>query len=166
MPERNAARLLGFVPLLVTVGGILIGLLQYRETKRAEFRQRYWEAQLALYEDATGAAAAIATARSLESVAGERARFWQLYWGPLSMIEHPEVEQAMVAFGRVLGECERDVSGCAADGPGNSITPLRQKAYELAHCVRVSLHHTWHPVDIGDVTRCPYEAEPLAGTAP
>jgi hypothetical protein len=152
----RSSRLLGYLPLLIAVGGILVGVWQYRETKRAEFRQRFWEAQLALYQDATEAAAAIANARDLDAVADARTRFWQLYWGPLSMIEHPEVERAMIAFGAALGECERGGGACAGGAPGDSITPLRQKAYDLAHCVRASLHRTWHPVDIGDVTRCPY----------
>jgi hypothetical protein len=72
------------------------------------------------------------------------------------MIEHPEVERAMIAFGKALGACERGGDACVVRAPGDSVTPLRQKAYELAHCVRASLHRTWHPVDVGEVTRCPY----------
>ena len=33
--------------------------------------------------------------------------FWRLYWGPLGMVEGPEVETAMVKFGNALRAWER-----------------------------------------------------------
>ena len=98
--------MLTYIPLLLTALSIFFGATQYARTQQQEFRKRYWEAQFTLYTDAAASAAAIATARNLEDVDKERKRFWQLYWGPLSAIEHPEVESAMARYGAVLAECE------------------------------------------------------------
>jgi hypothetical protein len=148
--------MLTYIPLLLTALSIFFGATQYARTQQQEFRKRYWEAQFTLYTDAAASAAAIATARNLEDVDKERKRFWQLYWGPLSAIEHPEVESAMARYGAVLAECEGGKKeSCPSPGPGATRTPLRDASINLAHCIRASLATTWHPVDIGDVTtRC------------
>jgi hypothetical protein len=52
--------------------------------------------------------------------------FWRLYWGPLSIVENPAVESAMVALGRLV-----------PDKPDPSIklpmTSLGPPSYQLAH---------------------------------
>lgn len=147
--------LLTLIPLLFTAIGIFFGALQYARTQQEEFRKRYWDVQFKLYSEAAESSAAIANGRALADVEKERRRFWQLYWGPLSAIEHPEVEIAMKRFGTVLAECEaghRD--SCPSPSPGTTRTPLRSASYNLAHCIRASLAKTWRPVDIGDKNYC------------
>jgi hypothetical protein len=145
-------QLLTLIPLLLTAIGIVFGVLQYARTQQEEFRKRYWEVQFKLYGEATESAAAIANARRLADVEKERRRFWQLYWGPLSAIEHREVESAMARFGAVLSKCEAgDARSCPSPLPGTTHTELRLASYYLAHCTRTSLAKTWHPVDIGDL---------------
>ena len=147
--------MLTVIPLLLTALSIFFGATQYARTQQQEFRKRYWEAQFTLYTDAAASAAAIANARDLAAVDAERKRFWQLYWGPLSAIEHPEVEAAMKRFGTVLAACEDGQKGsCPSPSPGTAFSPLRSASYNLAHCIRASLATTWRPVDIGGEARC------------
>jgi hypothetical protein len=147
--------MLTVIPLLLTALSIFFGATQYARTQQQEFRKRYWDAQFVLYTDAAAAAAAIANARRLEDVETERRRFWQLYWGPLSAIEHPEVEAAMKRYGTELAACEAGKKeSCPSASPGTVQTPLRRASYNLAHCIRASLATTWRPVDIGGTTHC------------
>jgi hypothetical protein len=157
--------MLTLIPLLLTAISIFFGATQYAWTQQQEFRKRYWDAQYTLYTDAAASAAAIANAAKLEDVEKERRRFWQLYWGPLSAIEHPEVEAAMYRYGTVLAACEAGTKdSCPSPSPGTSITPLRSASYNLAHCIRASLATTWRPVDIGDVDRCQNKITPPAAS--
>ncbi|MGH7391506.1 MAG: hypothetical protein ACREM3_18905 [Candidatus Rokuibacteriota bacterium] len=159
--------LLTIIPLLFTAIGIFLGVIQYGRTQQEEFRKRYWDVQFTLYSEATEAAAAIANARQLSDVEKERRRFWQLYWGVLSAIEHPEVEAAMKRFGTVLAECEGGrKDSCPSPLPGAARSPLRSASYNLAHCVRASLARTWRPVDIGDANYCESMTTPPAPPPP
>ena len=148
------------ITLIVAAIPVTVGLTQYNITRQTEFRKRFWEEQVALYREATDAAAEIAMAPDLKSAADARQRFWKLYWGKLSMIEHREVEQAMIAFGLELAACEKgDPSKCfdANVKEGGTSTLLRGHTYELAHCARYSLAMTWNPANIDDTRdKCPY----------
>jgi hypothetical protein len=128
---------------LVAVGTFAWAILQYGCTSRNEFRKTFWEHQFTLYQQATSAAATIATARDIHQVEAERKTFWRLYYGELSIIEHPQVKDAMIAFGKQLKEVE------ARDG---DLSSLKQLSYKLARECRLSLGKTWNPVDIGDIS--------------
>lgn len=137
------------VPSVVALIAVLVGVLQYRASKREEFRKRFWEEQYALYSKAVNAAATIAAAHDLDSVQPAREEFWCLYWGSLSMIEDRNVEVAMVNFGKKL--CEFEKRGRLLDNPACGAVPtdLRVAAYDLAHSMRESLARTWQPIDLG-----------------
>lgn len=132
------------VTAIIALGTLVWGILQYSSTSRNDFRKTFWEHQFALYQQATSAAATIATARDIHEVDAERKAFWRLYYGELSIIEHPEVKEAMIAFGKQLNEVE-------AHGAG--LQTLRQLSYKLARECRLSLKKTWNPVDIGDIPK-------------
>jgi hypothetical protein len=118
------------------------GLLQYISTNNSEFRKAVWKEQYALYQEASSSAAAIAVANKLDDVQEDRAKYWKLYWGRLSILEHPEVKQAMIAYGAQLREVE------AGKAPPKT---LEQLSYRLARACRESLRKTWNPADLGDV---------------
>jgi hypothetical protein len=42
--------------------------------------------------------------KSIKDVMAYEREFWRLYWGPLGMVEGPQVESAMIAFGRALDD--------------------------------------------------------------
>ena len=142
----------------LAAGAFLWGVIQYTTTRREEFRRHFWDQQFALYQEAAGAAAEIAMAPHIDSVKAARQRFWVLYWGKLSMVEHPEVERAMIEFGNKLSECESGAdSTCFAVLPGRQQTALRSHAYNLAHCAQLSLSKTWQPLELYPSSRCPPE---------
>jgi hypothetical protein len=87
----------------------------------------------AAYRDACNVTASLATARRRGDPEEEkaRARFWQLYWGELAIVEDKEVERAMVAYGRELNRWTEDGS----DPPPE----LRRLSLDLAHACRASL---------------------------
>ncbi|HEX4638682.1 MAG TPA: hypothetical protein VH170_04275 [Chthoniobacterales bacterium] len=140
------------MPAVATLIAVAVALFQYRNSKKEEFRKRFWEEQYALYSKAVSAAALIATAKDFHSIAAAREEFWRLYWGALCMVEDREVEAAMVDFGEVLAEAEK--AGDISDRPatGNARTKFRDAAYYLAHSMRESLSRTWQPVDLGKLS--------------
>jgi hypothetical protein len=104
------------------------------ETRRRNARAPFLERQLATYLEATRVASKLATNNrgSQIFVANER-RFWELYWGELSLVEDWHVESAMVAMGHCLrGDCTRCHQGT-----------LEQCALRLAHACRKSLGISW-----------------------
>jgi hypothetical protein len=147
-----------WLPALIAVIPITVAVVQYNATRQTEFRKRFWEEQLVLYKEALEAASAIAMSPDLDAAKEARGKFWHLYWGKLSMIEHKEVEQAMIAFGAALGACEAGTpDSCIGEADGSLATGLRPQAIALAHCIRFSLLETWNPAELDNSSdRCPY----------
>jgi hypothetical protein len=117
------------------------------ETRRIEATRPYLERQLKLYTEATRVASRIATADydsshdapddfSINDVSDETvsinplARFWELYWGELALVEDRRVEGAMKAFGDAL------IANASAD-------TLQRLSLSLAHACRESLAESW-----------------------
>jgi|RhiMethySRZTD1v2_1073278.scaffolds.fasta_scaffold22418_5 hypothetical protein len=166
--QKKSWNLAPIITIFVAAIPVTVGLTQYYITRQTEFRKRFWEEQVALYREATDAAAEIAMAADLKSAELARQRFWKLYWGKLSMIEHKEVERAMIAFGGALSECEKgNKTTCFGPIEGEPPTELRSRAYQLAHCARYSLAMTWNPAAIDDSHKvCPYAPGYIPPVAP
>jgi hypothetical protein len=49
-----------------------------------------------IYSQACSAAAKMAMAESIDKIPGAHAKFWNLYWRALFMVEHPNVKDAVV----------------------------------------------------------------------
>jgi hypothetical protein len=100
------------------------------ETRRIEATRPYLDRQLVLYTEATTVTATIATSTDPKEIAKATKRFKELYWGELSMVEHGQVEGAMVGFSRALeATADRSV--------------LEQKSLALAHACRDELAASW-----------------------
>ncbi len=130
------------VTALIALVAIVAGFIQYRVTTENEFRKTFWQQQLEVYKRTTQAAAGIALSTESPPSPSDRATFWRLYWGELSVLEHPVVKDAMVAYGNQLYEVE---AGRAAP------STLRQLSFKLARACRLSLQQTWNPADLGDI---------------
>ncbi len=154
------SRATGIISTVIAVAGFLFGVHQFKSTQEAgrhrdaaaqqqEFRKQMWMTQLEIYKQGVTLAAAVATQDDLAAAKEKRTAFWQAYWGVMSLVEHPEVESAMVAFGRDLSNWETT---------GKKPPAIERRAFEVAHCARKSLEKTWSPVDLGDLKegRCPY----------
>jgi len=99
--------------------------------RRIEATKPFLEQQLAFYVEATRSASVLATADDPAVLAVARARFLQLFWGELALVEDGDVEPAMGAF---KGGLDR----------GASPDELEQLSLRLAHACRDSLSRSWN----------------------
>jgi hypothetical protein len=78
------------------------GVYQFYRSTELGFRKPYWEKLLSLYVDACSSAATLARTDNPQEWAQARNVFWRMYYGPLCLVEDPQVEEAMVKFGEAL----------------------------------------------------------------
>jgi hypothetical protein len=119
--------------------------IQAEATERAS-KKVFLDKQAALYFETTAVVSRIAT-RDAETISPQDVeRFWQLYWGELSMVEDFGVEQVMVLFGRSLHALQQKGTHEVCAQKSTEISLM------LAHCIRESLGKSWG-VKLGDVSR-------------
>jgi hypothetical protein len=70
--------------------------------REMELRKPLWERQLTLGVDASTTAATIATTDDDRERKKAQDHFWQLYYGPLVIVESKEISAAMQEFGKCL----------------------------------------------------------------
>jgi hypothetical protein len=99
-----------------------------------ESQKPFLERQLDLYLQASGTASKLSTLENGPARDEARKRFWQLYWGELSLVEDKEVEAAMVHFGRALTQFENHEI---------ERSEVQEKSFELARSCRKSLEQSW-----------------------
>jgi hypothetical protein len=130
-----------------------IALVQLAAQQAHERQKPFVEAQMKLYFEAAEAAAQIP--RTADSGARGKLiqRFWQLYWGPLAVVEDEEVERAMVAYGRQLKKDPLDASS------------LETLSLGVAHACRSSLKRLWVPElgNLGDLRPPASSGQPAPG---
>ena len=131
-----------WVAILTAIGGLAWTVGSGLRSNAVNARRPYLDLQLKLYQDATKAASTLATSDDGAELKSAEARFWQLYWGELGLVENGGlmaanggVEGAMVRFGTELGR-----------HPGDR-TVLKRLALELAHTCRNSLADSWNVRD-------------------
>jgi hypothetical protein len=116
----NFANTLKVLTVLGAIVSFVWGVYQWREkssqelearkqesqrlvkTRRIEATKPFLERQLALYAEATKIASQVATQGNSESGKKALARFWELYWGELALVENRSVEAAMKRMGDAL----------------------------------------------------------------
>jgi hypothetical protein len=106
-------------------------LLRLQLQQQHERQRPFLERQLQHYFEASESASKVANLPDGATRAEAVQKFWQLYWGPLAVVEDPEVERAMVNFGGAL----------LADGSDRAA--LQHGSLELAHACRGSLEKQW-----------------------
>lgn len=129
---------------LVAAAAVSVGLWQYVMTSKRDFIKPLREAQLALYQEASSAAAIIATRpRESEDWKKSRDNFLRLYYGPLAIFEDFDhqsqkneltVELAMIIF----KSCMDDKDRCE-----KLKGDLMEFSLALAHACRRSLGQSW-----------------------
>jgi hypothetical protein len=151
MPENQQGRfesVLKLVSPLLAIAAFCWGIYTYREnarqqllresteaerianTRRIEATRSYLDKQLPLLTEATKITVTIATSSDGKDIEKATKRFWELYWGELSLVEHGGVEAAMVRFGEALN----------AKKEKDELAPL---ALKLAHACRDELAVSW-----------------------
>jgi hypothetical protein len=98
------------------------------EARRVESTRPFLEKQLALYAEAALICARLATS---PGDGNALARFWELYWGELALVENNDVERAMVAFKNALVITPEDEDA------------LKDCALNVAKSCRISLARSW-----------------------
>jgi hypothetical protein len=144
--KENAETVIKWLGVLIALGGFLWGVTSFMltariqaEARRLESRKIFLDRQLELYTEATQVAATLATSTDAAKLETAQNRFWELYWGELSMVENRSVEGAMVEIHSCLNR------NCTQE----DLQPL---ALKLAHACRDSLNQSW---GIGDWINAP-----------
>lgn len=125
---------------LLSAAAILVGGWQYVQTQRIAAAAPYLEKKLAWSEKAVEAAAALAVRADPDSE--DVARFWELYWGVMVLIEGGGVERAMIAVGL---ELERKQGAAGEKGRDAPLASLRGATLRLAKACRDELADEWSP---------------------
>src|SRR5208283_6088521 len=113
------ARTIDCITKLATAVAIVVGafwtLYVYSDnrafqlaTARIEANKPLSEKRLELYAAVTSAAATIATSKNQAELTKAEEQFWNLYWGPLILVQDAPVEDSMQQF----GDCLRDSKKC------------------------------------------------------
>ena len=127
-----------WVAVILAVSGFLWGVISALQLRAIDARRPFLDLQLRLYQEASNTAAILATSTDARELQVAEHRFWQLYWGELSMVENggimPKnggVEGAMVRFGAEL-----------MNHPQSKFN-LQLLSLDLAHICRDSLAQSW-----------------------
>ncbi len=126
-----------FVPWILAIATALIGIWQYADKSAQTNREPFLRQQLALVTEAVEKVSTLATSRNLATWKAARERFWELYWGPLSMVEDSAIEGWMIRAGALLGNPRDPV-------PAQPPVGLADTAYCLAHAARQLVIISWH----------------------
>ncbi|HYX71479.1 MAG TPA: hypothetical protein VE732_01805 [Nitrososphaera sp.] len=149
--DERISRYIPLISVLVTVAGFTFGVYQFRvqhkanlvsqektakfndEQSKREFAKPLFEKQLALYLEATEATATIANTQDPTERKAAEKKFWQLYYGPLAIVESKDVSGAMKDFGDCL---DGIIKNC-----DNS--KLQELSLILATKAQKSIAHDW-----------------------
>lgn len=119
----------------MTFLAVVIGVWQYRRNSERDFIKPVREAQLKLFQEASSAAAQLATLpRNSAEWKKSRDEFLRLFYGPLAIVEDRDVESAMIIFKSYIDNENR----CQMAG-GNA----QNLSLALAHTCRQSLGESW-----------------------
>jgi hypothetical protein len=108
---------------------------QARLTVSNDLRKPFFDKQFSLVFEAAEVTSALATSNNQEQWNQRRVRFWQMYWGELSVVENRELEGAMVQFGNALTGIREDF---------DKRSELGIPAINVAHAGRNLLEETWN----------------------
>jgi hypothetical protein len=122
---------------LTLAGGLFVAFwayYTYKDTKKREFYTEYWNKKFSLFLETSEAASRMATTQSLEEFKKVRAKFWELFYGRLSLVEGDRVKHAMEDFaGKIpLGEPEE-----------LPLKALQDPAYVLTQELKTELSTSW-----------------------
>jgi hypothetical protein len=162
----------GFVAAILTLNNQHAQLVQQQkqlseqikkdtEDRLEQYKRSFWQKQLELYAEASRVTSLLATGNPTGADwITARARFEQLYWGELSIVESPEVEQKMIEFRGKLKDFEnlpefealRQIPSNQPDAIAYQVqimegyrAGLRRASFDLAHLVSLSVGKAWKP---------------------
>ncbi len=124
------------------IGGIATAVwayFTYTDTKEKEFYTFYWNQKLELFLETSQAASTMATTGPVQEFLMARSKYWELFYGRLSLVEGDTVKNAMEEFSRLVP------SGSTIEL--NQIEfprkELQQPAYNLTIALKQDLLSSW-----------------------
>ena len=124
---------------IVGLAGFLFSVLQYVQVQRINASAPFLERKLSWCEEAIETASAIAVRRPPRQE--DLARFSEMYWGVMGLIENDAITRAMDNFHTALATGAPDADGEKSD-PDSGKT-LQGHALAIAHACRRELAHDW-----------------------
>ena len=145
--RKWSLRIQAISTIALIIGGIF-ALWRYYDTTAREFQKPLWDRQVKLYFEATRVAASLTTTEPGDEWDKLSNKFWQLYRGPMCLIEDQGVEAAMVNFGKALVDIQNimeslkgtKISDLPSANNQNSIRIIAEKRKELQS---LSLRLSW-----------------------
>ena len=125
------------IPWVLTLVTVSVGIWQFSTEQTQNNRKPFLERQLEVGFEAVNSVSIMATTTDREIWRKARARFWQLYWGELSVVETPEVEASMIRLGELVPQMEDPI-------PSLPFGSLQRGSYELTREVRKMLARSWN----------------------
>jgi hypothetical protein len=98
---RSGINLAVAIPWILTLVTALVGIWQFTVQQGQANRQPFLQKQLDLAFLASETTIKLATLTDPADWEKARLYFWISYWGPLSVVEDPKVESAMVPLGHL-----------------------------------------------------------------
>jgi len=125
------------IPWLLSLATIAIGIWQYADKQAQANREPFLREQMKFLFEASDVVSTLASTTDAKTWQDARARFWVLYWGPLSLVEDIPVERCMVKAGALVPPPE------IAETPELPLKKLQNISYELAHLARNLVIQSW-----------------------
>ena len=108
----------------------------YTDTKEKEFYSTFWNTKLSLFLETSSAASTMATTESLDEFNKARTKYWELFYGRLSLVEGEGVKQAMMSF-------SSQVPTGLVEQRALPFKSMQQPAYRLTIALKEELGHAW-----------------------
>jgi hypothetical protein len=127
-----------YVTMFTAIIGIIISVLNYKIGKEKEALSRkieaskpFLELRQKLYLEGLHNASILASPdlHTDEEIKNAKKRFYQLYWGELSLVEESEVESNMILIASSL--------------ESGKLEDIKNATYKLSHSMRNSLSKSW-----------------------
>jgi hypothetical protein len=106
----------------------------YKETKQREFYTQYWNHKFTLFEETSKVASTLATTTKADEFHKARERYFELFYGRLSLVEGGGVKKAMEEFAGYIPK---------NDSPPLPVATLEQPAYQLTIELKRELSESW-----------------------
>jgi hypothetical protein len=134
-PKRRAfesVSITAIVAIVISVGTFAHSVVKDWASALRDTKRPFFEKQLTLYFEAAEAATTLSN-HDIDSDSWRKARtrFYELYWGPLGVVEDRRVSQAMVDFRSAFESDPRQQQS------------LRPLSLRLAHSLRASIEEHW-----------------------
>jgi hypothetical protein len=124
------------IPWILTLVTALVGIWQFTVQQSQANRQPFLQKQLELAFQASETVSKLAILTEPSEWEKARLSFWTLYWGPLSVVEDPKVEAAMVELGHLIPPEPQS-------NPKLPMKSLEVPSYNLAHALRDLVLTSW-----------------------